>query len=293
MIQFERLEDLLATAQKMEIGAADRYMEYAEATSAENPEVSALFSRLADEEREHEDQVLRLAEQASVDLSNATVTEQQTSPEQKGSTERVKNSLYEILIEAVKREEHAFEIYSHIATSSKNDDVRRYAQLLAKEELGHASLLRAMRRRVYNEHKVKTRKLPSPDKLDSFDEFLIVTIILEITMAKYIEHISRLGVEVSSIKEHSEFVMNQLLVDIEKSTVLNIVDQFSKSNVLSDDATITLESVLTECESVYEYFDSFILKTDNQDIMNKALFLTSEMLTRLNLLQDIKNKLAA
>jgi rubrerythrin len=170
LIQFERLEVLLATAQKMEVGAAERYMEYAETASTENTEISALFSRLAEEEREHEENILQLAEQASVDISNAAVSAQQTESENNDNTEQVSNSLYEILAAAVKREERAFEIYTQIAASSQNNDVRRYAKILAKEELGHAALLRAMRRRVYHEHKVQTTKsLPIPGKLNSIE----------------------------------------------------------------------------------------------------------------------------
>lgn len=293
MIQFEHLEDLLATAQRMEIGAADRYMEYAEAASTENPEISALFSRLAEEEREHEDHVLQLAEEASVDLSNVIASAQQTDSENNENTEQVKHSLYEILAAAVKREEQAFEIYTQIAASSKNDDVRRYAKILAKEELGHAALLRAMRRRVYQEHKVQTTSLlPGPEKVHSVEEFLTTATLLEITLAKYIENIAKSGVDMNSSQEHIDAIVNQLKVDIydnadEDYNEFDIVS----NNLLSDITTFTLDKLLTECESIYEYYDSFVLKTDNEAIMNKALFLASETLTQLSLLQDIKNNI--
>ena len=292
MIQFERLEDLLATAQKMEIGAADRYMEYAEAASTENPEISALFNRLADEEREHEENVLQLAEQASVDLSNAAVSVQQTVSENNENTEQVKHSLYEILAAAVKREEQAFEIYTQIAASSKHDEVRCYAKILAKEELGHAALLRAMRRRVYQEHKVQTTKrFPGPDKLNSIEEFLITATLLEMSLAKYSEKIADSGVEMNSSREHSELIINQILDDLGKDAGIKN-DQLSKNNILPDVTRFTLDGLLMECESAYEYYDSFVLETDNEEIMNKALFLASETLTQLTLLQEIKNNLA-
>jgi rubrerythrin len=291
LIQFERVEDLLATAQKMEIGAADRYMEYAETASTENPEIAALFSRLADEEREHEDNVVKLAKQASVDLSKVTVSDQTTSSEISQKKEQRKETLYEILAAAVLREEHAFDIYSQIAATSKNNEVRQYAEILAKEELGHAALLRAMRRRVYDEHKAQTRNLPGPDKVISLDEFLNTAYILEITLANYINGISDSGVEMSSAKEHSEFVINHLLDEIKKNSGVNTIVQ-PDNNMLPDTSIIDLDILMSECESVYEYFDSFILKTENEEIMNKALFLVSQTLTHLTLLQEIKSKLA-
>ena len=54
----------------------------------------------------------------------------------------------------------------------------------------------------------------------------------------------------------------------------------------------TLDNLLKECESVYEYYDSFILNTGNENIMEKALFLASQTLTHIILLQATKNNIA-
>jgi len=295
MIQFERVEDLLATAQKIETGAAERYMEYAETASTENPEIAALFTRLAEEEREHEKCVIELAEEASVDLSNSTVSEQYIPSGNNIDTAQINDSLYKILAAAVKREELAFEIYSQIAASSNNNDVRRYAEKLAKEELGHAALLRAMRRRVYQEHKVQTTKtLPDPDKLKSVEEFLINAYILEKSLATYLENIAESGVDESPCREHSELIIHQLVDDIGKNSNsadldFSKLDQLSNQKILSYTNAFTLDNLLTECESAYEYYDNFILKTGNEEIMKKALFLASQILTQLILLQEMKN----
>ena len=296
MVQFERLEDLLATAQKMEVGAADRYMEYAEAASAENPDVAVLFSRLAEEEREHEKSVIQLAEEASVDLSNATVPEQPATFKNNEDTAQVKASLYEILAAAVKREEQAFEIYSEIAASSNNDELRRYAEILAKEELGHAALLRAMRRRVYEEHKIQiTKILPDPVKLASLEEFLITAYILETSLASFIRKIADTGLDMSGSREHSESIINQLEDDIIRSThnmSINEFDNIRSKKTLSNIDKFTLADLLIECEFVYEYYDSVVSDTVNEDVMEKALFLASQTLSQIILLQDIKNNLA-
>lgn len=283
----EHIEDLLATAQKIEAGAAERYLEYAETASAENPEIAALFIRLAEEERKHEKCVLQLAEEASVDLSKITVSELDVPSTNSEDTPKSNDSIYQILAAAVKREELAFEIYSRIATSSENDELRHYSEILAKEELGHAALLRAMRRRVYNEHKAKTRQLPDPEKVNSINKFLITAILLEMLLAKYIENIDESGVAINSCREHSDNVINQLVADLGTDLKTDNIEQLSES-MLSDITIFTLDNLMTECESVYEYYDSFVLKTENEAIMNKALFLASEMLTQLILLQDLK-----
>ncbi len=293
MIQFEHIEDLLATAQKIEIGAAERYMEYAEAASKEEPEIAALFLRLAEEERKHEECVIQLAEEASVDLSNAVALEQHDPSTNNENTTQVNESLYKILAAAVRREEQAFAIYSQIAASSNNEKVRRYAEILAKEELGHAALLRAMRRRVYQEDKaqIEIKLLPGPDKLNSVGELLNNAYILETSLATYIENISDVGVDMSSCREHSEFIIHQLVDDIDKSP--NSIDitelEQSSKNILSYITTFTLDNLLAECESVYEYYDSFILNAADEEIMNKALFLASQTLTQLILLEELKS----
>ncbi len=297
MIQFEHVKDLLETAQKIEIGAAERYREYAEIADTENPEIAALFNRLAEEEQKHEECVIQLAEEASVELSNSSASEQLITPENSENTTPDNNSLYKILAAAVEREDLAFEIYSQIAASSNNDDVCHYAERLAKEELGHASLLRAMRRRVYHEHKAKTiNSLPAPDKLDTVEEFLITAYALENLLFTYIENISEPGLDMSPCKKHSEFIINQLRDDISGSTRstdsdINKLDNLSNQTSLSDAITFTLDNLLAECDSAYEYYDSFILKTGNEEIMNKALFLASQILIQLVLLKEIKNSI--
>jgi len=297
MIQFEHVKDLLESAQKIEIGAAERYREYAEIADTENPEIAALFSRLAEEEQKHEECVIQLAEEASVNLSDSPAPDQQTPSSENEDKTADNNSLYKILAAAVEREDLAFEIYSQIAASSNNDDVCRYAERLAKEELGHASLLRAMRRRVYHEHKAQTiNSLPTPDKLDTVEKFLITAYALEKSLSTCIENISDQGLEMSPCKKHSELIINQLRDDISGSTRgtdsdINNLDNLSNQTSLSDTTIFTLDNLLAECDSAYEYYDSFILKTGNEEIMNEALFLASQTLIQIVFIQEIKNNI--
>ena len=297
MIQFEHVKDLLETAQKIEIGAAERYREYAEIADTENPEIAALFNRLAEEEQKHEECVIQLAEEASVNLPDSPAPDQQTPSSENENTTPDNNSLYKILAAAVEREDLAFEIYSQIAASSNNDDVCHYAERLAKEELGHASLLRAMRRRVYYEHKAQTiNSLPAPDKLNTVEEFLITAYALEKSLSTYMENISDPVLDMSTCKEHSESIINQLRDDISESSRntdsdINKLSNLSNQTSLSDTSAFTLDNLLAECEFAYEYYDNFILKTGNEEIMNKALFLASQTLLQIAFLQEIKNSI--
>ncbi len=51
---------------------------------------------------------------------------------------------------SVADQEIVFRFYTHVAANSDNETVRKYAEILAKEELGHAALLRAERRYTYH-----------------------------------------------------------------------------------------------------------------------------------------------
>jgi len=216
--KFEHDKELLETAQKIEIGAAQRYKEYAEIADTENPEIAALFNRLAEEEQKHEECVIQLADEASVNPPDSPAPDQQTPSRENEDKTADNNSLYKILAAAVEREDLAFKIYSQIAASSNNDDVCHYAERLAKEELGHASLLRAMRRRVYHEHKTQTiNSLPAPDKLDTVEEFLITAYALEKSLSTYMKNISDPGLVMSTCKEHSKLIINQLRDDISRN----------------------------------------------------------------------------
>lgn len=298
MIQFKSIEDLLATAQSIEIGAAERYAEYAEKASKVNPETAALFKRLAEEEQEHENKIIELAEEASVDLSNCTVSEQYIPSGNNEESSQANNSLYQILAAAVKREELAFEVYSQIAASSHDDDLSHYAEILAKEELGHAALLRAMRRRVYDRHKAQsTVLLPGPDKLDLLEDFLLTATTLETSLASYAKKLTYSGLDMSVCIEYAEIIINQLDDELTSSTRsadwnTNKSNTLDNQDMLSDINEFTLDNLLTEYESAYEYYDSFILNTGNEDIMEKALSLSSQALTQINLLQGIKNNIA-
>ena len=57
---------------------------------------------------------------------------------------------YKALAFAVNNEENAFRFYTHVAAEADDETVRQYAEILAREELGHAALLRAERRLAFH-----------------------------------------------------------------------------------------------------------------------------------------------
>src|SRR5690606_37647004 len=57
---------------------------------------------------------------------------------------------YRVLSIAVENEETAFAYYAYIAAGAVDEALRTQAELLAAEELGHATLLRRERRKAYH-----------------------------------------------------------------------------------------------------------------------------------------------
>ncbi len=148
--------DLMSIALQAEREAIRRYSQLsADMRAAKNESTAALFERMVIEEQEHERLLLEWMAQEGIDENpetdpiiwrdpniSTTYNDEARDPYQ--------SSPYRALAFAVHNEEIAFRFYTHVAAESENEAVRKYAEVLAREELGHAALLRAERRLAYH-----------------------------------------------------------------------------------------------------------------------------------------------
>lgn len=156
------LDELFALANAMEHEAATKYTELAEAMQRQGrPDLVAVFSELADAEREHVDSVQRwsqsrrgkLPDPAMVRWEAPETFDPETSAEIKAS--RLMTP-YRALAMAVQNEERAFAFWSYLAASAPDAEIKRAAEAMAREELGHVSTLRKERRRAYHREHGRT-----------------------------------------------------------------------------------------------------------------------------------------
>jgi rubrerythrin len=155
------LEELFAIANAMEQEAADRYESLAEDMLAQGKHsLASVFDRLAAAERKHVDSVAswsqsRLGRPPNPDLVRWDAPET-FDPET--ASEITKSRLmtpYRALSMAVRNEERAFAFWSYVAGFAEDPNVKMAAEAMAREELGHAAILRKERRRAYHDEHLR------------------------------------------------------------------------------------------------------------------------------------------
>ena len=155
----QSLGELFALANAMEREAADRYTGLANDMQRQNKrDLATVFLQLAAAEREHVDSVARWSQsrlgkapdpalvrwEAPETFDNETAAEITTS--------RLMTP-YCALSMAVRNEERAFAFWSYVAGFAEDPEIKKAAEAMAREELGHVAILRKERRRAYhNEH---------------------------------------------------------------------------------------------------------------------------------------------
>jgi rubrerythrin len=150
------LDELMALAQTMEQQAAQRYAGLAERVRARGAgDLADLFARLAEAERHHVLSVERWSQQQlgkAPDPSDMRWIPPDTFDDE--AAEELASSrladAYRILSMAVRNEERAFLLWSHIAAQAETGAIREAAERMAHEELEHVALLRRARRQAYH-----------------------------------------------------------------------------------------------------------------------------------------------
>lgn len=143
----ETVEELLAHALAMETEAAERYQELADQMDVHNnPEVAALFRKLAEIEKLHVNNVndlsgdLELPHIAPWDYAWQTPE----SPESPSNNSREVHYLmqpYHAIALALKHERLGVEFYARLAERGDREDIRKLAEELHATEIEHVRLL--------------------------------------------------------------------------------------------------------------------------------------------------------
>lgn len=151
------LDELFALANAMEQEAANRYASLAEDMRLQDKHsLAAIFDQLAAAEREHVDSVAswshsrlgRSPNPALVRWDAPETFDPQTTSEI--TTSRLMTP-YRALSMAVRNEERAFAFWSYVAGFAEDPDIKKAAEAMAREELGHVATLRKERRRAYHD----------------------------------------------------------------------------------------------------------------------------------------------
>jgi rubrerythrin len=156
------LDELFALASAMEQEAATKYAELAAEMQRQNrSDLAAVFTELAAAERDHVDSVTRWSQSRRGKAPDPALVRWEV-PEtfDAESSAEIRTSRlmtpYRALSMAVRNEERAFAFWSYLAAYSDDTEIKKAAETMAREELGHVSILRKERRRAY--HREHDRK---------------------------------------------------------------------------------------------------------------------------------------
>lgn len=159
------LDELFALADAMEREAADKYSELAEEMRRQNrPELAAVFEDLAAAEREHVDSVTRWSQSRRGKAPDPALVRwdaPETFDSEAAAELRTSKLMtpYRALAMAVRNEERAFAFWSYLAAFADDPEIKKAAETMAGEELGHVATLRKARRQAYRKEPAAVARL--------------------------------------------------------------------------------------------------------------------------------------
>ena len=184
--------EVAALALALEREAERRYLAFAEeARGVASPEAAALLGALA---RDHGARAGRLraglaqgGDEAAVQSPEA-LWPQVFAEEETAVCDRAGLTPYKVLAFAVALARRRFALYSYLAASAPDPEVRKSAELRAADELTRAAELRARRRGAYRAERRKpaAESYPPPALIDSPADLIAAALVVEDALARHL-----------------------------------------------------------------------------------------------------------
>lgn len=303
--------DLMSMALQAEREAIRRYSELAvQMHEVENESAAALFERLVNEEQEHERLLQEWMQVEGIDENPGIAPVKWRDPNisttyDEEARDPYQSSPYRALAFAVHNEEIAFRFYTHVAAESENEAVRKYAEVLAREELGHAALLRAERRRAYHAERDNHMVEPILDARIVHDEDDLLSVAIHIDhyllsmMENIVAHASQLEAPVMQAVQtlvsntQQEISSNENALSEKAATSEDtgrMLEQLKSYNVNLDEQADSLDSEIKRLWSCadrsFAFYDAIVETATDESIMLSAQKLTVSALDRIALIKQ-------
>jgi rubrerythrin len=301
-------QELMSIALQAERQTALRYSRLAvNMREAGNLSAAALFERMVIEEREHERKLVEwmtresLVEQTDIGPIRWRDPMVSTTYDDDARDPRY-STPYKALAFAVNNEENSFRFYTHVAAEADNEAVRGYAEALAREELGHAALFRAERRRAYHAERdcIEAHPLPDPGAIQDEAELLAMTIGLDRHFTDAIGELAIDSLLLAGLIHETQQQMSEkeaLFENLSLTTpqpdeiVASIVTQADSNDADDRDDVATVGSELQQlrffCDRSFVFYDALVDSTSDESIMHAAQTLASIALDRSAVLQQV------
>ena len=135
MKHWESVDDILDYAIGKEIEAYNFYISLAEKNSL--PSIKKLFTSFAAEEEGHRKKLESAKEGKMLSLSKSEISNLKVTDYLVDVEESDNMSYQDVLILAAKKEKAAFLLYTNLAESVKDDEMKTFFEILAQEEAKH------------------------------------------------------------------------------------------------------------------------------------------------------------
>ncbi len=296
--------DLMSIALQAEREAIRRYTQLADTMRKSNNESTAeLFERMVTEEVEHERLLIQWMAQEGIDenpnIPPISWKDPQVSTAYNDEAhDPYYSTPYKALAFAVHNEEIAFRFYTHVEANSKNEAVRKYAEILAREELGHAALLRAERRLAFHKERKAEKDEPrlDPETIHNEADLLTAAIhidhYLETQMIMVTENKPEIDTLIKEtqqqISTNEKALNNQALPGNEITQNLeSLKSDNSDINKRLDNPELELQRLWSCCDRSFAFYDAVVEKATDEAVMLTAQKLTSDALDRIGVLKKI------
>ncbi|MFQ5644352.1 MAG: ferritin family protein [Thiogranum sp.] len=296
--------ELMSIALYAEHEAIRRYARLAEAMHGYgNRETASLFERLAREEREHERLIREWAQLENIELRTDIGPVKWEDPQvatdyDSEAVDPAHSTPYRALAFAVHNEERAFHFYAQVAATAEDETVREYAETLAREELGHAALLRAMRRRAWRAERETGHEEPhiDPAAIHTLADLLAVAASAERCLADNIAALADSHPELAKVGKAASAV----LAGIEAQRVSagqpggdavraieSIASYKRAAAAKNDDPDTMLQRLRSDSDRCFAFYDTVVTHAGDEAVMLAAQKLSESVLERIDLLRDV------
>ena len=261
-----------------------------------NQELARLFSRLSAEEAKHDDEIVRLATELGIASEPAAQTPMWHDPaarlvDQDDATNPATSTPYKALAYAVDNEEIAFRFFSYVAATAEDDRVRRIAEAFAREELGHAAILRAQRRRAFHEARKTEPKpgLPDPRGIHDLQDLVDAASIIQRDIAEQVAAINERDGELRVLIEHMRAEADALARESgpHKHAARRAGTEAPQMSEAPAQAGQSLHDALAELDRAFAFYDSVVQFAVDESIGNRAQALASSALEDMKVLRKI------
>ena len=299
--------DLMSIALQAEREAIKRYAQLAaNMYEAGNESAAALFERMVIEEQEHEGLLLAWMAKESIvpnpDIGPIRWRDPQVSTTYNDEARDPHYSTpYKALAFAVNNEENAFRFYTHVASAADNEAVRQYAEILAREELGHAALLRAERRLAFHaERDTSPGSAADPGTIQNEMELLASAIQIDRYLSDAIGKIDTDSPQLATLARatrqqisNNEDALNSLAPDYREipGLIPMLLAHAEANDATTEDGSGSLGAELQRlsiyCDQSFAFYDAIVESTSDESMMRTAQTLTSSALDRIGILKQI------